>query len=243
MGMARLRPTLCVLPDGKVQVIGGDTESTMEMFNPDAGKFTALAHLLSGSAAISTILRSQTRGALIEPTESKGRLFEGSRAAKDEDRSPDLERQLDRSGYTLTEFIRSNQALAAGGLSGSGQILATAILFSSSGASITTDKIDYLPGETVVISGAGWRPRETVSMVLYEEPATHGDRTLTSVADAHGNFTNSDLVLEEHDFGVTFLLTATGQNSGFTAQTTVSSSRSLWCAKAWSRPHWICRTI
>ena len=31
MGMARLRPTLCVLPDGKVQVIGGDTESTMEM--------------------------------------------------------------------------------------------------------------------------------------------------------------------------------------------------------------------
>ena len=66
MGMARLRPTLCVLPDGKVQVIGGDTESTMEMFNPDAGKFTALAHLLSGSAAISTILRSQTRGALID---------------------------------------------------------------------------------------------------------------------------------------------------------------------------------
>ena len=45
MGMARLRPALRVLPDGKVQVIGGDKEVTMEMFNPEAQKFTALAHL------------------------------------------------------------------------------------------------------------------------------------------------------------------------------------------------------
>src|SRR5436309_250618 len=32
---ARLRPSLRVLPDGKVQAIGGDTEATMELFNPD----------------------------------------------------------------------------------------------------------------------------------------------------------------------------------------------------------------
>jgi hypothetical protein len=134
---------LRVLPDGKVQVGVGDKESTMEMFNPE---FT-WPNLLHRTASISAILRSQMRGALIGPIESKARLFKGPLAASDEDGSSDLKRQLDRSGHTLTE-ITSRARLAAGGLHSFGQRRATALVFSSSTASVTADKTDYLPGDT-----------------------------------------------------------------------------------------------
>ena len=44
MFAARARFTLRMLPDGKVQAIGGDTERTMELFNP-LGYFSSPAHL------------------------------------------------------------------------------------------------------------------------------------------------------------------------------------------------------
>src|SRR5687768_14032354 len=61
-------------------------------------------------------------------------------------------------------------------------------------------------------------------MVLHEDPFTHPDHNLSSVADASGNFTNTEYSPEEHDAGVTYTLTATGQSSGRTAQTTFSDA-------------------
>ncbi|HVE65072.1 MAG TPA: hypothetical protein VNC59_00715, partial [Thermoanaerobaculia bacterium] len=87
-------------------------------------------------------------------------------------------------------------------------------------ASVTTDKYHYSPGETVIITGTGWQPGETVQMVIRESPFTHLDHFLSSVADASGSFSNTEFSPEEHDAGVTFTLTATGQSSGRTAQTT-----------------------
>src|SRR4051794_6766880 len=34
----------------------------------------------------------------------------------------------------------------------------------STGATVTTDKSDYMPGETVVISGTGWTPNQAVAL-------------------------------------------------------------------------------
>src|SRR5205809_4922802 len=48
----------------------------------------------------------------------------------------------------------------------------------------------------------------------------------TSVADKKGNFTNDSFVVQPNDAGVTFTLTATGQTSGFTAQTTFADATS-----------------
>ena len=42
-----------------------------------------------------------------------------------------------------------------------------------------TDQEDYAPGETVIVTGTGWEPGETVSMQFHEDPVVHGDRTLT----------------------------------------------------------------
>ena len=216
MHIERFRPTLNLLPDGKLQVIGGDHERTMEMFNPDGEYFTAYAHLLNGPS-LGALLRSESRAALLHRTDSEDpqavRALEGP--------AGDL---LDRSGYSLVNITGSNITLAAGGVSSGGVVQSTAVLFPSSGATVTTDKTDYQPGQTAIITGSGWKPGETVSLVLHREPTTAADTGLSSVADRNGNFTNNNYVVAQYDLGVTFTLTATGQTSGYTAQTTFTDN-------------------
>jgi hypothetical protein len=85
-------------------------------------------------------------------------------------------------------------------------------------AEVRTDLLDYAPGQTVVITGSGWQPGERVALVLTEEPPTHDPTALSAVADDTGSFTNTEFSPEEHDVGVAFTLTATGQSSGSVAQ-------------------------
>ncbi|HKZ52081.1 MAG TPA: hypothetical protein VJ085_02245, partial [Candidatus Acidoferrales bacterium] len=82
-------------------------------------------------------------------------------------------------------------------------------------ATVETDKNDYAPGETVTITGSGWAPGETVTLVLSEDLAEpfHGDRELTAIADAYGNIFDASFAPEEHDLGVRFFLTASGERS------------------------------
>jgi len=86
-------------------------------------------------------------------------------------------------------------------------------------ASVTTDKADYSPGETVTFTGSGWKPGEVVTLLLHEDPTMHGDGTLTATADPLGNIFNNEFKPEPHDVGVTFYVTASGQTSGLAAQT------------------------
>ncbi len=53
-------------------------------------------------------------------------------------------------------------------------------------ATIKTDKDDYAPGEFAVITGSGWQPNETVTLLFQEDPAVHDDYVLTVLADARG---------------------------------------------------------
>src|SRR6516164_10565741 len=54
------------------------------------------------------------------------------------------------------------------------------------GETVTTDKSDYEPGDTVVISGTGWTPNEAVALNITDSNAV--DRFDTSVtADPSGN--------------------------------------------------------
>src|SRR5207249_902911 len=47
------------------------------------------------------------------------------------------------------------------------------------------------------------------------------------IADADGNFETSELVVQQSDLYVTFLLTATGQSSGYTAETTFTDANNV----------------
>ena len=75
---------------------------------------------------------------------------------------------------------------------------------------LASDKRDYIPGDIVNLAGSGFKPGELVTIVMSVNPITHADVTLTSVADANGNFKNSDYLVQKTDLGVTFHVQAVG---------------------------------
>jgi len=79
------------------------------------------------------------------------------------------------------------------------------------GLSITTDKDDYSPGDTVWFTGAGWTPGDTLDIVLTDSTDTHN---WTVGIDANGGFRDSTYVVDTGDLGVTFTLTATSRATG-----------------------------
>lgn len=89
---------------------------------------------------------------------------------------------------------------------------------------ITTNKVDYIPGERVIASGQGWEPFEIVDLNLKEDLSTHADVDSSYRCDVTGKFTNVIYEVSEHDLGVFFLLTATGRTSGNTATITFNDA-------------------
>src|SRR4030095_9125098 len=73
---------------------------------------------------------------------------------------------------------------------------------------IATDKSDYMPGDTVVIMGSGWVPGQPVDLQI-DESDNDLPWTASVLPDLAGNFSNSDFVVQAHDIGVLFTLSAT----------------------------------
>ena len=80
------------------------------------------------------------------------------------------------------------------------------------GPSITSDKLDYAPGEHVLLSGAGWQPGETVSVYVEDDQNKTWFRNVDVTADDVGR------ISDEFDlptwFVATYSVTATGRASG-----------------------------
>lgn len=102
-------------------------------------------------------------------------------------------------------------------------LLTTLKAFSQT-ATITTDQADYPPGSTVIITGEGWFPGETVRLQVPHFLGL-GDNTrpvhqpFTTVADSNGIVQSSWYIPEDEDeLGATLLLTADGLTSGFHAE-------------------------
>jgi len=92
------------------------------------------------------------------------------------------------------------------GMPGGGSVaFATA---SAGGLSITTDKDDYAPGDTVWFTGAGWTPGDTLDIVLTDSVDVHN---WAVGIDETGGFRDSTYVVDVGDIGVTFTLTATSR--------------------------------
>ena len=216
MKTARLRPLVSMLPDGKVQIIGGSDQDTMEMFNPEGDYFTAQAHLFGNYDSFPAILRTHSRAALIHQTMPGSGEPQGKPGGT-------LYELLNRRGHSLTDISQSNQALLAGGVDASGQFQATAVLFAGSSAVVTTEKTEYFPGETVLITGASWQPGESVELIIRGDNGTP-DRLLNAVADETGNLRTSEFAFPASGVDVTYVLTAMAQSSGYAAQTTFANT-------------------
>src|ERR1043166_4827252 len=135
----RLRPTLHVLPDGKVQIIGGSDHEVMEIYDPATNQFGAHAHLYPNGDDHAELVRQ------LLAARSRAALFRlGSANAL-----------TNRAGHAITELAGCNHALITGGVDSSDAILNTAAVVSSSRATITTDKLDYSPGTPVIVTGTG----------------------------------------------------------------------------------------
>jgi hypothetical protein len=198
MEVARVRPLLRVLFDGKVQIIGGTDDRSMEIYDPAAGIFGGYAQVPPDGdlhlALIDEVMAAPTRAALLT------------------------------GGQTITEL--GSSALAAGGVDASGNATSASTIYPSSGASVSSDKIDYLPGTQVIITGHGFHANENVTLTFHEYP--HIDtaelHTFSVQADGDGNFTFDQYSPELADLGITYILGAKGETSGKTAQTTFHDS-------------------
>src|ERR1041385_7212894 len=82
---------------------------------------------------------------------------------------------------------------------------------------ISANQQDYYPGDTVVLTGAGWQPGETVEIVLVHSIPFHSNNVLYAVADANGGFVNTDYVVQWQELGEYYICTATGQISNLNA--------------------------
>src|SRR5688572_18135148 len=81
-------------------------------------------------------------------------------------------------------------------------------------ATVTTDKEDYIPGETLIITGSGWQPGETVQLHVDETPTLcPNGHNLYATANDNGEIYNNKFIFNESHRGVSFHLTATGQTS------------------------------
>ena len=94
-------------------------------------------------------------------------------------------------------------------------------------AVVQTDKYDYQPGETAVISGAGFRPGELVRVqVEHSNGLNDGAGHLPFAASAgdDGRFTATWFVDPDDSLDSIFRLTATGTDSGLRATTTFTDA-------------------
>jgi len=218
MQMPRAFATLRLLPDGKVQIIGGDSDFSMEIFDPQDGTFKGLAYLPPTPDLLGATLSTRSRAALVSPYASLNPNLLGITL------TPEQLALLDRADHTITELTSQNQALVAGGITSAGQVLSSATFVASSPASVTTDRTDYAPGTVVTITGKGFQPNEDVAMALHERPDAYPDFAFTTPTDNQGNFTFMQFAPQSIDIGRTFTLTAIGQASGFSAQTSFSDA-------------------
>src|SRR6185436_19289046 len=121
----------------------------------------------------------------------------------------------------ITEL--GGQALVLGGVNSNGAVLSSSSVLGSTSASVTTDKMDYAPGETATITGRGFQPGEVVRLKIHEDPHTPQERGFDATADADGNFSGGYLV-QDYDVDMKFLVGARGLTSGLTAQTTFTDA-------------------
>src|SRR5437016_5047378 len=229
LNVPRTLASAALLLDGTVLVAGGQTTTSedldsAEVYDAATSAFALLAAPMgtarSGHLGVQLLHNGKV---LISGGTSGGQLvasaevYDPVTGAFQPVDSPGTARRL--FGASFFELPYTGILLAAGGLDGAETPLASSEVFFY--PTLRSDKPDYAPGETVTLMGEGWRPNEQVTINIHESSGDP-DTNLTATVDAAGAFTNSGFQTnpDRSDVGVRFLATATGQASGWTAQTT-----------------------
>jgi hypothetical protein len=224
LALPRVKPDLRLLPDGKVQVIGGASDGSFEMYDPNESNakpgFNAKVEALNPTTTLDDVLNAQTRGSI---------LFDGSVVP-----GGPLSDILNRNGYATTEIAQpavngapqASKVLISGGVSSTVETTHhSAYVVDGSPATITTNATDYAPGTDVYVDAKGWKPGEKVDFMLHKVKAdgvvVDWTEPVSWTTDLNGELNGYAIYqpIAPDDIDAKFTLTAVGQESGFVAQT------------------------
>ena len=232
MNFARAKHTATTMLDGHVLIAGGRDRAqgndewhdlpSAEIYDPELNIFYETEWMTTPRSDHVAILLPQSNTVLIA-----GGSLNGTPLATAESyahwsqlfiASPNP-MSTPRVGAVAVPTGRSGVVLIGGGGNASAEYYGF--------ATVTTDKNDYAPFETVTISGSGWQPGEEVSLEVSEDADSHYDWDLRATADQNGNIINQEFYPREddvyHHIGMRFYLTAKGVASQ--AQTTFTDSK------------------
>ena len=201
---ARVDHTASLLSDGRVLIAGGSDGAnalrSTEIFDPASGFSVSGPQMSAARSGHAANVVHNGDFVLIVGSDGSGEMFNA--------RTGSFSGPSSKSG--IGSSISSSSKLS---------------VQSNGGATITTDREDYPPYSTVVISGSGFTPGETVSLVVEQiAPAQATYEPWTTVADENGNILTSWFVFSDELVGATLQATATGQTSGLTASATFTDA-------------------
>jgi hypothetical protein len=113
-----------------------------------------------------------------------------------------------------TEVVVDREVSQEAGMAAGPRVIAAATTTTEDGLSISTDKDDYAPGDTVWFTGSGWPADDVLDILLSEQPETHPPHEWTVAVAGDGTFRDSTYVVDDGDLDVTFTLLATSRETG-----------------------------
>jgi YDG domain/MBG domain (YGX type)/Bacterial Ig-like domain (group 3)/Galactose oxidase, central domain/Kelch motif len=220
------------LLDGKVLVAGGSNGVTdlasAEVIDPVTGVSMPTGSMSQARSSHQALLLNHNNTVLVTGGTSNGAVV-----ASAEQFVPWTDQftatgspAIARASAVSSNLSKDGVAWLATGRAADNTLVAASEFFGF--ATLKTDKDDYPPGSTVVISGSGWQPGERVTMVLHEVGTGHADRTYYADADTAGRITNNQFATDLSHIGVRFYLSARGAASH--AQVTFTDALSTMTA-------------
>src|SRR5438132_5483606 len=224
MSAARTGHEAIELSDTRLLFFEGDTGNTIDEFNHSADTLT-LKGTMDAPASSATllangkilVLRPDAAGLYAPDAADPSAAF----TAFDETSVPGSD-TLRRSGQTATELSGDKRILVAGGVNAL-NLSVNPALFNA--ARIWTDKDDYAPGESVILSGSGWKPNENVDLFAVDSQTEAWTYGSSAPADANGGFVvNPYFMVQLVQQGASFHVTSVGEQSAMQADVTFTDA-------------------
>ncbi|TLY46249.1 MAG: hypothetical protein E6K59_01495, partial [Nitrospirae bacterium] len=226
----RMQASAALLLNGTVFVAGGknfqgEDLNSAEIYDPPTKSFTQLAALMTSprSGHVGVTLQDNGKVLLLGGTNA-GQLVTGVELYDPVTGTfrtvgaPATARTRAATNFFAVPY--TGGMLASGGQDANQNPLASSELFSY--PTLRTDKQDYPPGYVVRMLGEGWQPNEEISILIHE--TGNPDFTMVVSADAAGAFAFDAFQTQSKDIGMSFLATASGPQTNWTAQARFTDS-------------------